>query len=183
MFVGLYLCCFYFSVSYSENKEQSLDTANTINVKIRERRCWTTSRTFFRSISLSENSSLPHETKTLLKSKRKQQVLCLDFTDCGRRNVSIWILAGSDTPDQPERCGSTHANRTSAGYTETKRQTWHHVSVPTLPVTSSHCRCTRTVILRLLRRPHRPGSRPRNLELKESGVRDALTCQTSQVSS
>lgn len=140
------------------------------------------------SRSLSENSSLRHETKTLFKSKRKQQVLCLDFTDCGRRNVSIWIVAGSDMPDQPERCGSTHASRTSAGCTESnKRQTWHHVSMPTLPVTSSHCRCTSTVILRLLRRPHRPGSRPKNvvclLELKASGVRDALTCQTSKDSS
>lgn len=138
--------------------------------------------------SLSENSALPHETKTLLKSKRKQQVLCLDFTDCGRRNVSIWIPAGNDTPDQPERCVSTHANRTSAGYTDTnERQTGHHVSMTTLPVTSSHCRCTRTVILRLLRRPHRPGSRPKNaaclLELKVCGVSDALTCQTPKVSS
>lgn len=57
----------------------------------------------------------------------------------------------------------------------------------TIPVTSSaHC-CTRMVILRLLRRPHRPGSRPENflclLALKVPGVREALTCQTSNISS
>lgn len=150
-------------------------------MKIRERCCQRASGTFFRSISLSENSALPHETKTLLKSKRKQQVLCLDFTDCGRRNVSIWIPAGNDTPGQPERGVSTHASRTSAGYTDTNgRQTGHHVSMTTPPVTSSPCRCTRTVILRLLRRPHRPGSRPKNAGclLEVCGVSDALTCQT-----
>lgn len=86
-------------------------------MKTRERGCWRTSRRFFWSKFLSENSSLPHSTQTLLKSKMKQQVSRPDFTDCGRRSVSTWILAGSGTPDQPERPGSTRANTTSAGYT------------------------------------------------------------------
>lgn len=144
--------------------------------------------TFQDDHSLNQNSPPTRETKTLLKSIRREQILCWDFKDCGRRNESIWILAGSDTPDQPAHGGSTHANRTSAGYTGTdSRHTWHHTSMLTISVTSSrHC-CTRMVILRLLRRPHRPGSRPENflclLALKVSGVSEALTCQTSNISS
>lgn len=144
--------------------------------------------TFQGDHSLNQNSPPTHETKTLLKSIRREQILCWDFKDCGRRNESIWILAGSDTPDQPAHGGSTHANRTSASYTETNsRHTWHHISMLTVPVTSSrHC-CTRMVILRLLRRPHRPGSRPENflclMALKVSGVSEALTCQTPNISS
>lgn len=52
----------------------------------------------------------------------KQQISRLDFTDCGGRSGSTWILAGSGTPDRPERSGSTRANKTSAGYTETNQR-------------------------------------------------------------
>lgn len=122
-----------------------------------------------------------------MKSKMKQQVSRLDFTDCGGRSGSTWILAGSGTPDRPERSGSTRANTTSAGCTETnQRDTRRHVSMATAPATSTERSRTRMVILRLLRRPHRPGSRAEAVclgGLEACGARGASTCPTANVPS